>query len=227
MSSRAEMLAKKLTKLSDELQQEYILLEETVNCSKDGIYYICNSCFGQIVKEKLPKKNEKDMMEWANFPESLFNEVEDISGTDEVLLYNASQLDVKDPDMLYKRYKNEALLLNKLEAFILKLVIPFIRVAHCKRGRYLMVKGNLILIASDIPNYMSKILPSEQQLLPVSFKRKLTYKGSFMEEWVDVKKVKCYFNWFKKHNPWFKDIELNEDLINEFQNNSIAGVKRV
>ena len=40
MSLRAEV--------SEELQKEYILLEETVNCSKDGTHYIFNSCFNQI-----------------------------------------------------------------------------------------------------------------------------------------------------------------------------------
>ena len=80
-----------------------------------------------------------------------------------------------------------------------------------------MVKGNLILISSDIPDTLSKILPTDQQLLPVSLKRKIQYRGSFLEEWVDVNKVKLYFAWFKEHNPLFRDVELNEDLINQFQ----------
>ena len=88
-----------------------------------------------------------------------------------------------------------------------------------------MVKGNLILISNDIEHSMSRILPSDQQLLPVSFKRKLEYKGSFIEEWIDVEKVKSYFKWFKKHNPLYKDVELSEDLIKQFEDDSLAGAK--
>ena len=86
-----------------------------------------------------------------------------------------------------------------------------------------MVKGNLILISSDIPSTFSKILPTDQQLLPVSLKRKLQYRGSFLEEWVDVEKIKSYFAWFKKHNPLYKDIELNEELIGQFQKETMDG----
>ena len=44
----------------------------------------------------------------------------------------------------------EDMKLNRLESFLLKLVIPFLRVAHCTRGSYLKVKGDLILITADI-----------------------------------------------------------------------------
>ena len=88
-----------------------------------------------------------------------------------------------------------------------------------------MVKGNLIMISNDIEHSISKILPTKQQLLPVSFKRKLEYKGSYLEEWIDVEKVKCYFNWFKRHNPLFKEVELSEELIHQFENDSLAQAK--
>ena len=84
-----------------------------------------------------------------------------------------------------------------------------------------MVKGNLILISSDLPHSLSKILPTDQQLLPVSLKRKLQYRGSFIEEWVDVNKIKLYFAWFKEHNPLFADVELNEELISMFEKDSM------
>ena len=46
--------------------------------------------------------------------------------------------------------EDQALELNKLEAHLLKLIIPFIRIAHCPRGAYFKVRGNLILISADI-----------------------------------------------------------------------------
>ena len=70
------------------------------------------------------------------------------------------------------------------------MVIPFIRIAHCPRGSYFKVKGDLILISADIKNSLETILPLEQSLIPVAFKRKLAYRGSFIEEMIDREKVK-------------------------------------
>ena len=103
---------------------------------------------------------------------------------------NVNSLDVSDTTKLEKRYLQDAANLNRLESFILKLVIPLVRVANCRRGRYLMVKGNLILISSDLPHSLSKILSTDQHLLPVSLKRKLQYRDSFIEECIDVNKIK-------------------------------------
>ena len=169
----------------------------------------------------MPAKNEKDLFEWANFPQNFLKKVQETSRCKEALQMNVKSLDVSDPDKMERRYIQGAAKLNRLEAFILKLIIPFVRVANCRRGRYLMVKGNLILISSDITNSLAKILPSDQQLLPVSLKRKLHYRGSFMEEWVDVKKVQLYFAWFKEHNPLYADVELNEELISQFEKDTM------
>ena len=118
------------------------------------------------------------LSEWANFPPEFLEKVKNTSNCKETLLMNVNSLDVNDPKKLEKRYLQDAAKLNRLESFILKLVIPFVRVANCKRGIYLMVKGNLILISSDLPHSLSKILPTDQQLLPVSLKRKLQYRDS-------------------------------------------------
>ena len=130
---------------------------------------------------------------------------------------NIEGLEDDDFEKVRQMYETEALKLNKLESFILKIVLPFVRIAHCRRSPYLMVKGNLILISSDIQHSMDKILPQPQQIQPVSFKRKLTYKGNFLEEWIDKEKVKKYFEFFKDHNPLFKDVQLSEERIKQFE----------
>ena len=48
-------------------------------------------------------------------------------------------------DVENESHINQVLKLNKLESHILKLVIPFITVAHCPRGVYFKMKGGLIL----------------------------------------------------------------------------------
>ena len=74
----------------------------------------------------------------------------------------------------------------------------------------------LILISSDLQHSLSQILPLQQSLIPVSFKRKLTYAGSYIEEYIERKKVLMYFNWFKKNNHLFKDLEFDIEGFEKF-----------
>ena len=92
-------------------------------------------------------------------------------------------------------------------------------------GRYLKVQGNLILMSTDIEHSMSKILPCEQQIIPVSLKRKIAYKGYYIEEWVDVAKIEIYFNWLKKNNPFFKDMQLNKSRLAMYEQNLVENIE--
>ena len=99
----------------------------------------------------------------------------------------------------------------------MKTVIPFIRIAHCPRGSSFKVLGDLILISADISESLGKILPLEQSLIPVSFKRKLAYQGSYIEEFVEKDKVKTYFEWFKLNNHLYSDFLFDEVLLDDFE----------
>ena len=79
------------------------------------------------------------------------------------------------------------------------------------------VRGNLILISADIARSLEKILPNQQQIIPVRFKRKLVYTGHYAAEYIDRVKVELYFNWFKQNNPLFSDFSLDEELVNKFE----------
>ena len=81
---------------------------------------------------------------------------------------------------------------------------------------FFQVKGNIIFITSDIPHSMEKILPQEQHLFPVSFKRKLIYEGHYMEEIIEKEKLKIIFEWLRKNNHLFYDVVLKDEIIDEF-----------
>ena len=91
----------------------------------------------------------------------------------------------KDPTRRY-------LQLNRVEDYLLKPAIPFIRIAHLPRG-YLQLKGDLIMVSADVVQSMKNILPQEQNLLPVAFKRKIEYQGHYLQEYVDRQKLQIYF----------------------------------
>ena len=81
---------------------EFVLLEENFNASKDGIYYICKSCRSLIKREIITPKNEKDLSEWANFPPEFLEKVRNTSHCKETLMMNVNSLDISDPKKLEK-----------------------------------------------------------------------------------------------------------------------------
>ena len=111
--------------------------------------------------------------------------------------------------------------LNRLEDYLLKPIIPFIRIGHLPRGRYFQLKGDLIMVSANVVETMNKILPVEQNLIPVALKRKMEYSGHFIQEYVDRDKVKFYFQWFQRHNHLFEEMKLDENLISQFEEDAL------
>ena len=73
----------------------------------------------------------------------------------------------------------------------------------------------MISVEADIKPTIDKLLPRLPQLIPVSLKRKLEYKGNYIEEMVDTQKVILYFDYFKKNNPLVGDQIMTEERIEE------------
>merc|ERR1711881_413945 len=107
--------------------------------------------------------------------------------------------------------------LSKLESHLLKLIIPFIRIAHIPGYGQYKVKGPMITVEADVTKTLNeKILPRQQELIPVALKRKLTYKGTVMEEMVSKNKVQAYFDYLKTSNPLFVDESLDMQRIDDW-----------
>ena len=140
--------------------QEYQLyvVDTSLTRNSDGNLYICSTCRKAVKDEKEPVRCQKELYGFLDFPESFTNSLTSIC------LPSNGKTTVQ---------------LNKLEDFILKLAIPFIRIGHLPRGRYFKVKGDLIMISADLKSSLDKILPCNQNLIPVSFKRNLKFKGNY------------------------------------------------
>ena len=61
---------------------------------------------------------------------------------------------------------------------------------------------------------MDRILPIDQNLIPVSFKRRLAYSGAYIEEYVEKKKILLFFEFLKKNNHLYKVNEVKCFLKN-------------
>jgi hypothetical protein len=67
--------------------------------------------------------------------------------------------------------------LNLMEQYLLKLTIPFIRVAHVPRTPNLKLVGGSICIQANVSHSIERLQITPENIIPVSFKRKLTYKA--------------------------------------------------
>ena len=121
-------------------------------------------------------------------------------------------------------FKTEEMALNKLESHLLKLIIPFIRVVHIPRSSELKIVGPMICVEADIKHTMDTLLPVEQHLIPVCLKRRPEYKGHYIEEVVSVSKIFKYFEYFKMHNPLFKDVEFSEEKLNRILSENLERI---
>ena len=78
--------------------------------SIDGHEYICTTCKLSIEKNKEPVRGQKEFLAFLDYPEDFKKEVEEVC--------QPAAKDKSPAD------------LNRLEDFILKLVIPYIRIGH-------------------------------------------------------------------------------------------------
>ena len=144
---------KKKKHFTQEEESKYVIKDETFNKSIDGEYYVCRSCKDQIKSGKKPKRNDQELTQYYDFPNELLNEVKETCSPIERLQNET----VLPEELRVSKQLTEECRLNRLENFILKIIIPFIRIANCKMGRYLKVQGQLILISSDIEHSLEKI----------------------------------------------------------------------
>ena len=162
---------KPVSTLSKTKQTKFIVKYCSILKIRSKDQYVCNLCLKDIKKDKIPKRSHRSAFKFANFPRYLIQNLKKICKVKETNNLNTLVLDEEN-------HQRQTLKLNRLESYLLKLVIPFIRIAHCPRGSYFKLNGDLILISADIGHSLSNILPVEQSIIPVCFKRKLSYTGS-------------------------------------------------
>ena len=116
--------------LSKEKQTKLIVKYCSILKNRSKDQFVCNLCLKDIKKNKVPKRSHRSAFKFANFPRYLIQNLKkicQIRGNDSS---DSLILDQENQD-------RQALKLNRLESYLLKLVIPFKRIAHCPRGSYL------------------------------------------------------------------------------------------
>ena len=119
--------------LSVENIQKFIVNNCAILRSREEGQFVCNLCLKDIRKGKLPKRSHKNSYKFANFPKYLIDKLKNICPMRKDEFASGLTLDKEN-------HERQEMKLNKLEAYLLKLCIPFIRIAHCPRGTYFKIK---------------------------------------------------------------------------------------
>ncbi|XP_073714001.1 uncharacterized protein [Misgurnus anguillicaudatus] len=106
--------------------------------------------------------------------------------------------------------------LNSLEQHLIALNIPFLKLLCLPRGGQRACHGPVVCIPVNTTN-MTNILPRNEcddHMIKIKLKRKLTYKGHYEYKYVHTDHVRNALVYLVQNNMWYKDVEFNEQWIN-------------
>ena len=75
-------------------------------------------------------------------------------------------------------------------------------------GKQRAIHGPAVNVPTDLTPVCTLL---QMQMVPMKLKRKLSYKGHYMFQYVRPAKVLAALQWLKLNNPLYKDIEINDD----------------
>ena len=106
--------------------------------------------------------------------------------------------------------------LNPMEIRLISLRIPFMKMVALPCGKQKGIHGPAVNIPADLHPVCDLLprLPSQAQVVPMKLKRKLSYKGHYMYQYVQPAKVLLALEWLKKNNPLYKDVAIDQEWVN-------------
>ena len=120
-----------IEKLNEEEHSLYLLLSD-FSISKDQKYYVCVYCYRKIRQGKMKPTSQKELFLVPNIPDTLRHQLLESCQFKDTIFSDVNRF---GDNILAQRY----IFPNRLEQFLLKLILPFIRIANCRRGRYFTV----------------------------------------------------------------------------------------
>ena len=196
----------------------------------------------QSTQDKLISDFHKESSQYPEFPcdtckrTCFWHDVHLVSSTDTVIETEASSV-APPPKYMCKRCKSYLkkdamcpldeknnlkvghmpphLNLNHTEARLCSQRYIFCKIFNLPPGGQLSVQGKCTNVPVD-PSEVCLQLPrklDESGLIPVHLKRKIEYKTIILSDSVSPDKVVESLKFLKKHNPYYKDVVLNQDWI--------------
>ncbi|XP_070549849.1 uncharacterized protein [Ptychodera flava] len=106
--------------------------------------------------------------------------------------------------------------LNSLEQHLIALHIPFMKMLALPKGGQNGVHGPVLCVPSSLEKgtYVLPRQESDDQMIRVKLKRKLSYKGHYQYQYVNDFKIKSALHYLTMNNKWYRGISFNKDWRN-------------
>ena len=105
--------------------------------------------------------------------------------------------------------------LNALEQRLISLRVPFMKMVALPSGKQRCIHGPAVNVPSKIDRVCTMLprLPSECELVPLKLKRKLSYKGHYLYDYVSPQKLINALKWLKANNTLYADVDITDDWV--------------
>lgn len=109
--------------------------------------------------------------------------------------------------------------LRPLELRLISQRIPFMKLVGLPKGGQKKIHGSAVNVPSKLQPVISLLprLPNTAEVVPLKLKRKLSYKGHYMHEYIRPKKVMDALQWLQQNNPLYKDITICSDWERQWE----------
>ena len=101
--------------------------------------------------------------------------------------------------------------LNALEVRLVCLRVPFMKMVALPVGKQRCIHGPAVNVPSKLNAICNLLprLPSQTELIPIKFKRKLHFKGHYLYDYVCPQRVMRALTWLKSNNPLYSNVLIN------------------
>ena len=98
--------------------------------------------------------------------------------------------------------------LNALELRLICLRLPFMKMVALPSGKQRSIHGPAVNVPYKVDTICDMLprLPSQSELVPLKLKRKLTYRGHYLYDYVTPQKLLEALRFLKANNPLYVDI---------------------
>ena len=111
--------------------------------------------------------------------------------------------------------------LRPLEVRLISQRIPFMKLVALPKGSQKAIRGSAVNVPSKLQSVTSILprIPETSQVVTMKLKRKLIYKGHYMQEYLRPQKIIEALTWLKRNNPLYKDVSICENWEEQWETN--------
>ena len=98
--------------------------------------------------------------------------------------------------------------LKLLEVRLISLIIPFLKMVSLPVGKQKSIHGPAVNVPSKLDTLCNELprLPSQSELILLKLKRKLSYKGHYLYDYVTPERLINALRYLKANNHYYKDL---------------------